>query len=1007
MEQQKPDQFIIRTPLLPLANMAGTSAALLEIYKNPLVRNALYIASRDLYKELLNLETGQITEPAKKDKILISLYKYYTRMSTRCTPFGFFSGLNIGEFADKVNIRFSDRIHPHIRIDMDYLCNLYYSVATDQSVLPKLVFTANNTLYKVNNQWRYVEYQFRNNDRYHNLVSVDDNEMLTQLITDTAGPKTIFQLAAAVMEYGFNRQEAMGYIMELIRSQVFVSNLYPSVSGPAYQNRLFMLLGEAEPAKYGDMNDDINNLLASDSDIIEKTTALENKLSALNIPIDPNKLLQVDLLKEARDCTLDARMKKKIEEVTRLLSVLQPAAHNSNPINKFRQAYFERYEQAFMPLMYIMDTDVGLGYKEAIASVNEQDRPEQQLKAWKLQLYSKANKPGSKQIELTEKDIATFKDWPTPALPDSYSFMGSIYQNSDGPITIRYRYVAGPSATTIIGRFGHLHNDIHHLCCNLAAQEENNYSNCILAEIIHLPQGRLGNVVARPQIRPYEIPYLGYSTLPADQQITTDDLYIGVVQNRLVLYSKKHNKEVIPRMANAHAYRFASLPVYHFLCDLQWQQVNNAVFWTWDEFANESFLPRITYKGIILTPALWNIDTTIFKKESSAKDHTVVIEKLRQLGLPDQFLICQSDNELFIDINTPLGIGTFLSFCRKYQHLRVEEFLFTSENAPGGFSNQVVIPFVNKRTPIYEGVKNVSIQHTIRRQFSPASPWAYFKIYTGKMFAERLLMQEIPALVQTLKRKKVIKKWFFIRFADPKNHLRIRFLVQSEDKRVILMQEVDRCFKKLIDEHIIWEMQLATYKREMERYGEATITDCEQWFYQNSELVLSLLKLLKGSDDYNRLLCGIFFMDQISSCFFAGPDAKMNFLKVQSANFGREFGIDKNRQSRDELNDRFRKWHDVLSSILQKTPKENAQLWETVMKLCTKDQAKTRVIVNNIKRKSNSDPTLLNSIAASFIHMFVNRLFPANQRYMEMEMYYFMNKYYTSFMARRKATKIN
>ena len=50
--------------------------------------------------------------------------------------------------------------------------------------------------------------------------------------------------------------------------------------------------------------------------------------------------------------------------------------------------------------------------------------------------------------------------------------------------------------------------------------EEALQPDAVFAEVVHLPEnGRTGNVILRPALRAYEIPYLGQSGVPAERQI--------------------------------------------------------------------------------------------------------------------------------------------------------------------------------------------------------------------------------------------------------------------------------------------------------------------------------------------------------------------------------------------------------------------------------------------------------------------------------------------------------
>jgi SAM-dependent methyltransferase len=124
--------------------------------------------------------------------------------------------------------------------------------------------------------------------------------------------------------------------------------------------------------------------------------------------------------------------------------------------------------------------------------------------------------------------------------------------------------------------------------------------DAVFAEVAHLPEGRIGNVLCRPVLRDYEIAYLGGSGAPPDRQLPAADLRVSVRDDRIVLRSVRLDREVIPRMTTAHNYTWRSLPVYRFLCLLQHQGVAAGLQWDWGPLAEAPFLPRVRCGRVVL-----------------------------------------------------------------------------------------------------------------------------------------------------------------------------------------------------------------------------------------------------------------------------------------------------------------------------------------------------------------------------------------------------------------------
>lgn len=997
------EKFVFRTPLLKISDLKGTETALLEAYKQDIVRNALFTASADLYYELLQLENGEITDTKRRKKIIISLYKYYARMCTRCTPFGYFSGICVGELSEENKIVLSDDITGTIRLDMDYLCNLYYSFVEDKILQQRLTFYPNNTLYPAGDQWRYVEYKLVNKVRFHNLVSIDNNEVLEAILTETKKGCTFNEIIAIVTDFGFDTGEAETYLYELIQNQVLLSELYPSVTGTDYQTRLFNLLEGLFPEKYAGIQATVNGILSDKkSSIIEKTAQLKDYLAAFNTSINQNKLIQVDLLKQKISCTLTKDIKQRLDEVATMLRKVSSSGRQTT-LDRFKMAYYERYEGTFMPLAYIMDTDIGIGYRNAVSngrlpSSNEEADPV--IKGLKLSLFVQSLKNKSTTIEITDADLKALNELPEKSAPlDSYSIMGRIFSDETAQPRLVLEGMGGPSSINLLGRFAYLSPELETLCLDMAAAETALYQDAIVAEIAHLPQGRYGNILARPHFREYEIPYLAFSTLPAAQQVLLEDLYIGIVQQQVVLYSKRHNKRVIPRLSNAHNTSFDSLPVYHFLADLQHQNISENNYWSWDDYGNQDFLPRVVYKEVIVSPAQWNIYTRSLKKTTPENFH----ETIRPFNLPDEFVIKQADNELYIDLRTELGQATFMSFCQKYDRLKLVEFFADNANILGGYTNEFIIPYTRKESSQRAiPLKDIYLPSAEEQICSPLSEWVYFKLYTGRKFTDRLLTELVTPLIEKLKEDRIVRKWFFVRYMDPKDHLRIRFQLSTETQRAALLQTVHAHLNDSLQDHTIWEMQLSTYRKEVERYGTATMELCEEWFSHNSDLTLTLLPLMKQVNSATQVACVVYYIDTILSDFGHTSAEKTTFVKIQADSFSKEFHLESQKPYRTKLNDDFRNLYGSLREILQEDisrfPQPEAVA--EIMSAIKENSHNSTPAITAISAHYANDVTRMETIVGSFIHMFINRLYTDNQRNTEMVNYYMLNKYYAAEIAR-------
>src|SRR5262249_31926365 len=150
-----------------------------------------------------------------------------------------------------------------------------------------------------------------------------------------------------------------------------------------------------------------------------------------------------------------------------------------------------------------------------------------------LTLLSNALTSGSPEIHLTAHDLGLLAQPNPQPLPDAFSVLVSIAAQSEvalaaGDFQILMEGASGPSGARLLGRFCHGDPRLHRHVEQHVRAEEPLEPDAVFAEIVHLPEGRLGNILARPVLREYEIPYLGAAGVPVERQILVTDLRVSV-----------------------------------------------------------------------------------------------------------------------------------------------------------------------------------------------------------------------------------------------------------------------------------------------------------------------------------------------------------------------------------------------------------------------------------------------------------------------------------------------
>lgn len=728
--------FILRTPLFSfnfldqLISGTGTpEEKLMEVCRLPVVDEAIFLASPELHTQMRVWLDGKLKDPKKRERLHYGLMRYILRMATRPTPFGLFAGFSIGQWdkEGRVELPEQSRYERHTRLDMNYLCALAQELAKHPVIKENIRYYPNSSIYTVGDQLRYVEYRYRQNARRtHHIVAVDNSEYLQRILDRAAGGAYLKELAELLVDDEISLEEAREFIDELVESQVLVNQLEPAITGPEFLDQIMEIL---EPIKG---IDNIKNVILQikkaleeiDNSRIGTTTSnyqqIADSLEPLQTGFELKFLFQTDMVKPTLHCTVEWTVAADLLKAFDVMNKLTPKPGSTN-MTQFREAFFERYETREVPLLHALDTEAGIGYRQTGSAGDigplvddlvvpgapgeSSDIRWNRVQAFLFKKYKEAIGNNRFEVQLTDKELEPFEsDWSD--LPDSFSAMVQIVEDQS-ETNPRKRVLTsgfgGSSSGNLLGRFCHADPKTDAFVKEITAEEKKLNPDVLLAEIIHLPESRVGNVLLRPVLRQHEIPYLAKAAVPPEDQIKVQDLMVSVKQNRVVVRSKRLNKQVIPRLTNAHNYSFNALPIYHFLADLQTQNLRGGVMFNWGSLANEyEFLPRVVYRNIILNPATWNIRQEDIKDLVKIKDDEELVQRLREWrekkNIPAHVALADSDNKLFISLENALCIKTLFSVTKNRPNFQLIEFLFDPENAvvkskEGVYPNEFIFSF--------------------------------------------------------------------------------------------------------------------------------------------------------------------------------------------------------------------------------------------------------------------------------------------------------------------------
>lgn len=718
------DTFVLRTPLFPInfyTNLLNdySSNKLFKILENNLIKEAIKIASPELVSEF----DKSLINSEKQINLELALLKYIARLSSRATPFGIFAGCSTGLLANETSIQIENMNEHKVftQFDMHYWISLLQDISKNSTVQKNLIYFPNSSLYKIGDFYRYIEYQYVNKKREHTLSSFRVNPVIDILVQNSKQGLKFHELIDLITDDISEVEEASEFILELINNQILVSELDATITGNFDVKRIVEILDKIlDFDKECNVLKEMSLLLKEKVNLVESRNQFENLkklVEKFDTDFEEKYVIQTDLYKKTTNSTLNKKVSFKVVKALQFLNKIQKSKENSNLTN-FKKAFQRRYETQEMPLSVVLDSELGIGYLQNtqmndtnsildVFSFDNNSISNITSEEWTkvdciLEGKLKDAISNSKETILLEEKDFDFTENINQNIPDTFSVMVEIFTKNEEEV-ISIESSGNYSAAKLLGRFCNGDEAIHNLAKEIIRKEAELHPNKILAEIVHIPQSRTGNVLRRPCLRDYEIPYLANSILPVANQITIEDLFISIKNNKVVLKSKKLNKEIIPCLSNAHNYSYNSVPIYHFLCDLQGQDVYPISSFGWGILENHhNYFPRVVYSGIILFKAKWIMSYNELEEFSKSEFTIEMLNDFslwkKQKKIPQYVSLVNGDNTLLLDLNVEIGIKLFLKAIKPNSKIVLEEFLFDDNSIvkdanSNSFANQFILSF--------------------------------------------------------------------------------------------------------------------------------------------------------------------------------------------------------------------------------------------------------------------------------------------------------------------------
>ena len=1014
--RNKLDTFRATTPT------PDTNSLLEEILNLPWQKEALYLASPGLYANwFLAKEAGKQPNQAVEQ----ALWRYIFRQYSRSTPFGLFAGTAMGTVSNASVMCFgSNPWKPLSRPDATVVIGMVHALESDPHLRPYLKYRLNNSTYEALKSYRYSETIFDGDDTKIILSSVVKNSQLETLLSQLS--KTHFESYEQLLVVADGLQLPPDIIDALIEAQLLISNLQLPVTGASLHESL---LEQLMSVRHLEQVSPLISLLQKALPLLSSPVLLENLASAQEMfaqlivqtnqeTSPPKPLIQTDLYFKPENLTLDQSIVLSIaRQFNEVLPVIQSTVNPS--FQNFQSQFKERFGHQSVALLEVLDPEIGIGYNTddlakyplltELAHVNNKSILGSTLPAdldeLRKSLFKRYLLRGEYEQAISETDIEKLRERKiSKSLPACWFVHGEMFRAKgttnkevEASPSVNWSFLINPSVSnspsSLLGRFCLGDADLSDALYRMCAWEQEQFPNEILAEFVHLPtkSANTGNLIVRPLLRPFEIPYLNPSSMDCQHTLLLSDLYVSVTADeQVILTHKPSGKRVRPRHSTAHN-SLRGDEVYQFMAHLQ-QSESNVHFWSWGHFEQMPFLPRLVYKNLIIAPAQWTLDRSTLSNWQSAS-----LDDLRDIfKLPRHVQLIEGDNKLLLDLEFGPAQKILLEAFSKrivllYEWLG-EHLDHWVRDGDDRYESEFIIPLRTENSHVTP-VRLPQLTAT-RRIYFPGQEWFYFKVYCQELASDEVLLKSILPFWEQIQQQGWSSQLFFIRYTDPGYHLRIRLLCDPAKTNAIF-GHLPGCLTPFLDSGLIERYQIDTYQRELERYNPDLIAYSESIFAADSQMVLQFLHQREQPDELERYTLAMSSIDQLYADFGLSLELR-GFLssKLQQA-FWQEHGSVK--EVKRKLNDTYRSWEASLIVGMR----DFAPL------LHTRSRAiQNQVICVQTYFGSRPDQNALWDWLMHHNHMSLTRIFTGQNRQHEMVTYHFLARYYAAMIAKQKLASI-
>ncbi len=795
----------------------------------------------------------------------LSLARYLVRMRGRATPFGLFAGVAAVRFGSDASVVWGDRAHVRARADAMWLAGVIARLESCTVLRHRLSLVANDLAF-VRGERLVVPWQPHAGDPAQSTaveVSVRHNRAVRTVMQAASCPirsdDLVKKLSAEIPDAPVSMLDDV--LAELIACGALITSLRPPATctdGLVHVLDELDRIGASLVAEVTSLVQELDKIRA---DLhagghwasITGRKAVADRMLALSSAGGQPLMLDLRL---GCSLTLPSQVAVEAARAADVLLKLTPYPHGLSSWGDYHARFVAHYGAgALVPIRRLVDVATGLGFPAHFGDAQDTasdagvSRRDERL----LALAQRAALDGVREVVLDDDflgalepgDVGELRPAPHMALCAEVH-APTMEALAEGDFTLAVTGV-GRTGVTLAGRFlDVLPDQDQQRLTDLFNRLPVGVDGAMSAQLSFPPRNpHAENVTRSPRLLPHLLSVAEHHRSDP-YRMSIGDLAVTADRDQLFLVSLSTRHVVEPTPTNAVA-RHNMPPIARFLFELPRARRAAVSAFSWGAAECLPFLPRLRYRRTVLTPARWRICADALPDLSSPwPAWKAAMDALRaRLSLPENVNVGHGDRVLRLNLDEPMD----LTILREHLHKAGAGAVVTEAPSKidhgwfAGRAHEIVVP-LSATAPPAPAPAAVNASEPLRLVgaedgFLPGSRVLYAKLYGHPEVFDTILIRHLPEL--WLKWPEP-PPWWFVRYQDPRPHLRLRIHLADAQEYGQAAVRVGAWAAELRHRGLTGDLVLDTYRPETARYGSGlALTAAEELFAADSSAVLAQL----------------------------------------------------------------------------------------------------------------------------------------------------------------------